>query len=102
MATLGLWRTLTSGFARAGAADVAPAASAPAHAARVEPWVDPHLERAARGVAHPVEDFLFTYYSFRPAALRRWHPGFGVRLADARRRSALKGYADVGGPGARA
>ena len=35
---------------------------------------------AAAAVAHPVEDFLFTYYSYRPAALRRWHPGLGVRL----------------------
>ena len=27
-----------------------------------------------------MHDFLFTYYSQRPAALRRWHPGFGVEL----------------------
>ena len=33
---------------------------------------------------HPVHDFLFTYYSFRPAQLRRWSPGYGVVLADAR------------------
>ena len=25
-----------------------------------------------------MHDFLFTYYSFRPAQLRRWSPGFGV------------------------
>jgi hypothetical protein len=30
-----------------------------------------------------VEDFLFRYYSYRPARLRHWHPGAGVRLADA-------------------
>ena len=36
---------------------------------------------AAHGVTHPVHDFLFTYYSQRPAALRRWHPGYGVALA---------------------
>ena len=30
-----------------------------------------------------MHDFLFTYYSQRPAALRRWHPGFGVVLEDA-------------------
>ena len=29
-------------------------------------------------VKHPVHDFLFTYYSHRPAQLRRWHPGYGV------------------------
>jgi hypothetical protein len=28
-----------------------------------------------------VHDFLFTYYSFRPAQLRRWSPGYGVALA---------------------
>ena len=32
---------------------------------------------------HPVHDFLFTYYSQRPAQLRRWHPGYGVALAGA-------------------
>jgi hypothetical protein len=40
-----------------------------------------HRERAGRGRAHPVEDFLFSYYSFRPSQLRRWHPGAGVALA---------------------
>lgn len=39
-----------------------------------------HLERARRGEPHPVEDFLFTYYSHRPARLRRWHPGVGTVL----------------------
>ena len=42
-----------------------------------------HRERRSTGRPHPVEDFLFTYYPFRPAALRRWHPGAGVHLADA-------------------
>ena len=28
-----------------------------------------------------MHDFLFSYYSFRPAQLRRWHPGYGVSLA---------------------
>ncbi|MGN6242977.1 MAG: 3-methyladenine DNA glycosylase [Motilibacteraceae bacterium] len=49
-----------------------------AHEARVDRWTGPHLERARRGQKHPVEDFLFTYYSFRPAQLRRWSPGVGV------------------------
>jgi hypothetical protein len=40
-----------------------------------------HRERADRGTPHPVEDFLFTYYSHRPSQLRRWHPGAGVALA---------------------
>jgi hypothetical protein len=33
--------------------------------------------------AHPVWDFLFTYYSLRPRQLRIWHPGFGVALGGA-------------------
>jgi hypothetical protein len=58
-------------------------ARAAAHAARVDTWVAPHLERRRRGEEHPVHDFLFTYYSHRPAALRRWHPGYGVTLVGA-------------------
>ncbi len=42
-----------------------------------------HRARAGRGIAHPVEDFLFSYYSLRPAQLRRWYPGVGVALPDA-------------------
>jgi hypothetical protein len=64
-----------------------------AHEARVDPWVAPHLARRGRGRPHPVEDFLFTYYSQRPAALRRWHPGFGTGLADGAAYDWLKGYA---------
>ncbi len=51
-----------------------------AHEARVSVWLDPHQARAARGEKHPVYDFLFSYYSFRPSWQRRWHPGLGVRL----------------------
>ncbi|MER7004032.1 3-methyladenine DNA glycosylase [Dactylosporangium sp. NPDC000555] len=51
-----------------------------AHEARVDAWIEPHLARRRRGRKHPVEDFLFTYYSYRPAQLRRWHPGAGVVL----------------------
>jgi len=50
---------------------------AAAHAARVDRFLAPHLERRSAGVKHPVFDFLFTYYSFRPSQLRRWTPGFG-------------------------
>lgn len=39
--------------------------------------------RAARGQTHPVDDFLYTYYSYKPAVLRRWHPGVETRLQDA-------------------
>ncbi|MFC7449957.1 3-methyladenine DNA glycosylase [Rhodococcus daqingensis] len=52
-----------------------------AHQARVDELIGPHLTRQTRGEKHPVIDFLFTYYSLRPAQLRRWHPGLGVRLS---------------------
>ena len=52
-----------------------------AHHARVDALVADHLARRREGVPHPVHDFLFSYYSFRPAQLRRWHPGYGVELA---------------------
>jgi hypothetical protein len=67
-------------------------ARATAHARRVDAWVQPHLERRRRSVQHPVHDFLFTYYSQRPAALRRWHPGYAVGLEDAAEYGDLKGY----------
>ncbi len=57
-------------------------ARAAAHEARVDALVSEHLARRGAGVQHPVHDFLFTYYSFRPAQLRRWSPGYGVVLAD--------------------
>jgi hypothetical protein len=53
------------------------------HERRVDALVDEHLGRRREGVKHPVADFLFTYYSHRPAQLRRWHPGAGVVLRDA-------------------
>ena len=52
-----------------------------AHQQRVDDLLVDHRERRSRGAAHPVEDFLFDYYSFRPAQLRRWHPGAGVVLS---------------------
>jgi hypothetical protein len=53
-------------------------ARAAAHRARVDAYLAPHLERRAAGVKHPVFDFLFTYYSYRPSQLRRWHAGYGA------------------------
>lgn len=51
-----------------------------AHEARVDAATAAHLARRHDGRKHPVEDFLFTYYSFKPAQLRRWHPGAGIGL----------------------
>ena len=67
---------------------------AAAHRARLAPYVEPHLERRRTGDPHPVHDFLFTYYSHRPAQLLLWHPGLGVRLEDAPEHEALAAYQD--------
>jgi hypothetical protein len=53
-------------------------AKAEVHRERVLPWVRPRLARRSAGQSHPVDDFLFTYYSYRPAQLLTWHPGLGV------------------------
>lgn len=68
-----------------------------AHHARVDALLAGHLERASEGVPHPVEDFLFTYYSHRPAQLRRWHPGAGTALGGpgARERLAWRDHAEI-------
>lgn len=56
---------------------------AAAHRARVDAFTAEHRSRARRGEAHPVWDFLFTYYSLRPRQLRVWHPGYGGVLSGA-------------------
>jgi len=43
-------------------------------------------------IADPVEAFLWTYYSFRPRELRRYHPGALAVLADGAEVSAWRGY----------
>ena len=50
------------------------------HRARLEPRVLAHRARRSRGEKHPVFDFLWEYYSFKPAQLLRWSPGIGVEL----------------------
>jgi hypothetical protein len=67
------------------------------HASRVDALVAGHLERRKRREGHPVEDFLFTYYSTRPNQLRVWHPGPGVRLLDAAEYGDRRGYLVVDG-----
>ena len=49
-----------------------------AHEERADALTAAHRERKQRGEKHAVEDFLFTYYPFSPARLRRWHPGWRV------------------------
>ncbi len=53
------------------------------HRRRLEPWAGRRRRRASRGLKHPVEDFLFTYYRLSPAKLLAWHPGAGVALEPA-------------------
>jgi hypothetical protein len=76
-------------------------ARADAYAERVDAFVAPHVKRIWAGEAHPVWDFLFSYYSQRPGQLRRWHPGYGVLLAGGeaiRRYGGRRGYTvDDGG-----
>ncbi|GAA4870525.1 3-methyladenine DNA glycosylase [Serinicoccus chungangensis] len=67
-------------------------ARAAAHARTVEALTADRLARRVEGRTHPVDDFLWEYYAFRPAQLARWHPGPGVGLADGREREGWSGY----------
>lgn len=64
------------------------------HQDRVSRYADPYLARRSAGRKHPVEDFLFTYYTQKPGQLRRWHPGAGTVLLGppAAARSSWKHY----------
>lgn len=53
------------------------------HHERADALTAAHRARASRGEKHPIDDFLFTYYSYKPAVMRRWHPGVGMELAGA-------------------
>jgi hypothetical protein len=69
--------------------------AASAHRERVRRWTEPHRQRRQTGSTHPVLDFLFTYYSYRPAQLERWHPGPEVVLRGAQATSYLTSPAYV-------
>ena len=53
------------------------------HVERLTPFAHDRLARQSRREKHPVRDFLFQYYSYRPAHLLRWTPGPDVILEDA-------------------
>ena len=53
------------------------------HVVRADELTAEHRQRVARHEKHPVWDFLFTYYSYKPSVIRRWHPGAGTVLEDA-------------------
>jgi hypothetical protein len=60
----------------------------------VEVLLGDYLRRRARGLPHPVIDFLFTYYNLTPGQLQRWHPGYGITLSGsgADEYAKLRGY----------
>jgi hypothetical protein len=60
------------------------------HHAAVDALLADHLRRRAADETHPVHDFLFTYYNYRPGKLRFWHPGYGTILLGA----ATRDYRD--------
>ena len=68
-----------------------------AHEQRLAPFLDAHVSRRKERVKHPVHDFLFVYYAWKPSQLRRWHPGYGVTLRDAAEYEKFKGYEVVDG-----
>ncbi|MFL5329763.1 MAG: 3-methyladenine DNA glycosylase [Gemmataceae bacterium] len=51
--------------------------------AELEPFAAACEHRRSHRIVHPIDDFLFDYYSLRPSQLRRWSPGPGVLLLDA-------------------
>jgi hypothetical protein len=53
------------------------------HLERLRPFAEDRVARSARHEKHPVRDFLFEYYSFRPAHLLRWSPGVNTVLENA-------------------
>jgi hypothetical protein len=72
------------------------------HQVEVDSLTAAHRARSFEHRTHPVEDFLFTYYSLRPSQLRRWHPGAGIGLYDAPERTAWRFHHTLtAGPGER-
>ncbi len=53
------------------------------HTRRIDALLGDHLGKRAQRGRHSIEEFLLTYYNYRPAQLRRWHPGPDRALEDA-------------------
>ncbi len=45
--------------------------------AKVKLWTEPYRAQKGKGFKHPVNDFLFSYYSLSMGKLESWHPGLG-------------------------
>jgi hypothetical protein len=71
-----------------------------AHQERADALTAAHRDRASRHEKHPVWDFLFSYYSYKPAQLRRWHPGAGIELEQAPERAGWRWYSPGSSPDA--
>ena len=54
-----------------------------AHAVKVAPIAQDVRERRDRATPHPIDDFMWDYYTLRPSRLEWWHPGLGTILLDA-------------------
>lgn len=66
-----------------------------AHQQRVDRAVSDYLHRRDRRIEHPIEDFLFSYYAYKPSQLRIWHPGAGVVLGGVDHPAKATGYERV-------
>ena len=55
-------------------------ASSIAHKQRISPWTSDRVTRANKAKWHPVYDFLFEYYPYRPSKLERWSPGCDITV----------------------
>lgn len=67
-----------------------------AHADLVAPIAHSVRKRRDTATKHPIDDFMWDYYTLRPARLERWHPGFGFRLLDAPEYQSQRGYQTIG------
>jgi hypothetical protein len=47
---------------------------------QINGMLDPFLDARSRHLKQPIEDFLFSYYSFAPTKLKQWNPGFGKTM----------------------
>ncbi len=53
------------------------------HTQRIDGLLGDHRAKRAQHGRQSIDEFLLTYYNFRPAQLRRWQPGPGFVLHDA-------------------
>lgn len=62
---------------------------------RAERITGPARDRRARGISHPIEDFLTQYYSAPIRRLEQWHPGVDVVLEIADREEAYQRFPET-------